>query len=335
MAQQPNNNVYPNLVSPPATPSYPQQPNYDGYAYSQGGSATVTVVGSSQVPQRPPAYYPQGSPVELDVNNVGYVHHPQQQSGGYDKLEELPFDDHPSASPSNGANEAGHHARVTPYGIENGNVSQEILSQDYHVTVTKWFSEAWVVYKQHWIVLGLLTLLQILVSSFLPHFGAILVYPLYFGVFIAVTHKIRHNGLNGELKYEHLLYGYLYILPLFLILLMCLVSITFGFILCIIPGFYAMIALAFAAPLFLEYHDQNVGLIGSMLLSVKVVNKHLCEMIFFLILNFLFGISGLLLLGVGVLLTLPMAQLATIMAFKDMFGLNPHKVPQVRFVICS
>jgi len=45
-------------------------------------------------------------------------------------------------------------------------------------------------------------------------------------------------------------------------------------------------------------------------------------------------LSGILLLGVGCLITFPMSQVVIVMAFKDLFGLNPHKVPQARFIVC-
>jgi hypothetical protein len=334
MQQQPNNNnVYPVMTAvpsaPPAYPSYPQQPPSEGYAFYPQQS----VPQNPQVPQRPAGIYPQGYPVEL---NTGYVPSQQSQHSSYDKLEELPFDEHshhPSSAPINEGMSAGP-VRVTPFGLENGTVSEEILAQDYQVTISKWFSDAWVVYKQHWIAFAVLTLFQLVVSGILPHIGPVLVYPLSYGIFIAVTHKIRHNGLMGEMKYDHLLYGYLYFLPMFLISILSVIVIFIGFFLCIIPGIYAIIALTFAIPIFLEYHDQHIGSIGSMLLSVKVINKHIVEMTLFLILNFLFMISGILLLGVGCLVTFPMSQIVLVMAFKDLFGLNPHKTTQARFTVC-
>jgi len=242
----------------------------------------------------------------------------QQQSFGYNKLPEE-------------VNQSG--VIVTPFGVESCNIAEEITAQDYEVNISKWYHDAWHIYKQHWIAFTIFTIFQIAVG-WLPYVGSVLSIPLSFGVFLAVTNKIRYNGPNGDMRYDHFLFGFLFLLPLLLIALFSFIIIGLGFLLCILPGFYALIVLSFSIPIFLEYHHQKVGMIGSMQLSVKVINKHLVEMALFFLVNFLFMLSGLLLLGVGLIITIPMSSITFALAFKDLFGLNPTKEQETSCVLC-
>lgn len=222
---------------------------------------------------------------------------------------------------------------ISPLALENGSVADEILAQDYEVNIRKWFGEAWAIYKQHWAAFTLFTVFLFAVA-FLPYIGRFILLPLLFGIFIAVTNKIRYNGMSGDLRYDHFLFGFLFYLPILALSLLETVIVIVGLLMCIVPGLYAIFALTFAIPVFLEYHDQRIGIIGSMLLSMKVLNKHLCEMILFLILNTLFSLSGLLLLGVGILITFPISSIVLVMCFKDLYGLNPRKEQTTRCVVC-
>jgi len=222
---------------------------------------------------------------------------------------------------------------VSQTGLERGAVADEILSQDYQINMPKWFSESWAIYKQHWIAFVLFTIFQLAVG-FLPYIGFFVTFPLTFGIFIAVTNKIRYNGLNGDMRYDHFLFGFLFIVPLLAMTLVEGFLISLGLLLCILPGLYAIVALAFAIPVFLEYHNQNIGIIGSMQLSTQVVNKHLLEVALFLLANAVFMACGFFALGVGLLITLPMGSINIALAFKDMFGLNSRKEQEKGCVLC-
>jgi len=222
---------------------------------------------------------------------------------------------------------------ISPFGGEKGCVVEEMAAIDYEVNIKKWFSDSWHIYKQHWIAFTIFTILQIAVN-FIPFIGRFLTIPLLFGVFLAVTNKIRANGPNGDMRYDHFVFGFLFLIPIALIGLLSLLLIAFGFVLCILPGLYALFALSFSIPIFLEFHGKKIGMIGSMILSVKIINKHLVEMIVFLIINSLLGISGILFLGVGLLVTLPLSSIVFTMAFRDIFGLNPTKEQENTCILC-
>jgi len=208
--------------------------------------------------------------------------------------------------------------------VDRGPIADDILAQDYEVNIPKWFAESWVIYKQHWLAFSLFTLFVVAIAC-LPHVGGLISIPLTVGTFIAVSNKIRYNGLTGDLNYQHFFYGVLFTIPLMLLVLLKFVIVFVGFLLCIVPGLYAMLALSFAIPVFVEYYRHKIGIVGSMMLSMNVVNKHLLEVCLFLIVNALFMIAGIFCLGIGALVTFPMGMINITLAFKDMFGLDPAK----------
>jgi len=217
--------------------------------------------------------------------------------------------------------------------LDKDNFQDLILSQEYQVNIRKWFSLSWNVYKQHWIAFVLFAIFHGAIL-FLPYLGYFLAFPLNVGIFLAVSNKIRFGDLNAPLKYDHFFYGFLYYIPILLISFFVGIFVIIGFFLCIIPGLYALIALSFSMMVFFEYHSLDIGLFGAMILSQRVVNKQFFEVTAFLIINFLLGISGLLLFGVGALVTVPLSQIMLVFAFRDIFGLNPQKVQTRTLVVC-
>jgi len=217
--------------------------------------------------------------------------------------------------------------------LNSQNFQELIMSQDYQLNIRKIFTLSWGVYKQHWLAFVLFTIFNFAVF-FLPYVGNLIGFPLGVGIFIAVCNKIRSGNVDGELKYDHLFFGFLFYIPLIFITLFSVIVYAIGLLLCIVPGVYAMFVLAFSVPVFLEYHIFDVGVIGAMILSQRVVNKHFIDVAAFLLVNFLFVIAGLLCFGVGGLITVPMGQINIVFAFREMFGINAQKIQEKRCVIC-
>jgi len=208
------------------------------------------------------------------------------------------------------------------------------------VNITKWFSDSWIVYKQHWwvfILYYVVAFLILLGLDFIPRVGGLFVYLLYppvcLGPQIAVLHKIRKN-IDAEIKYVHFLYGFFYFLPLLGIYVLRGFAVSIGLILCIIPGIYIALATMFSSLVFVEFHDQQVNIIRAMTLSITIVNKHLIEVFVFAVCNFLLALAGFLAFGVGALITVPLSSISVVFAFHDLFGLNAQKSEHGTCVVC-
>eukprot|EP01101_Sappina_pedata_P012175 TRINITY_DN8315_c0_g1_i1.p1 TRINITY_DN8315_c0_g1~~TRINITY_DN8315_c0_g1_i1.p1 ORF type:complete len:205 (-),score=76.04 TRINITY_DN8315_c0_g1_i1:3-617(-) len=202
---------------------------------------------------------------------------------------------------------------------------------DYQVAISKWFHESWAIYKQHWIAFSLYTLFVFAICA-IPYLD-LLAFPLFYGVFIAVSNKIRYNGMDGRMKYEHFLYGYLYFVPILLLFILQLIAIFVGILFLILPGIYFMFALSYSTLIFIEFHHQKIGILGAMRLSMLAYNKHVLEMTFFLLLNLIFSLSGSLFFGIGFLITYPMSCINIVVSFRDIFSLDINKIDSAKLVL--
>ena len=92
---------------------------------------------------------------------------------------------------------------------------------------------------------------------------------------------------------------------------------TIGFFLCVIPMIYTSVSWIFALPLVI---DRNLGFWDAMELSRKVVGKHWFIMFAFLLVIGLLAACGILACCVGVFVTMPIASIALLYAYEDIFG---------------
>lgn len=106
------------------------------------------------------------------------------------------------------------------------------------------------------------------------------------------------------------------------VLLLGIVSglLTFiGLILLVLPGIYLAVSYMLSLPLLL---DKNVDFWPAMETSRKLVGKKWWSFLLFGIVLALINFGGLLLLGVGLLVTIPWSYCAVAAAYEDIVGLN-------------
>jgi len=202
------------------------------------------------------------------------------------------------------------------------NVKDRLLQRDYEVTIGRWFDESWTLFSQNWGICVAFTLVYLLVYC-IPYVGPVVGLGLAPGFFIAGMHGIRPNG--GGFRGSPLFHGYLWYFPVLWIGILYMLAVMFGFILLIIPGFYFMIALSFSSMVYIEFRSEGLGIIDSMTVSRKVVGKHFCSILLFLILTYLMNVLGCLVFFVGLLVSIPVSSFMFVFAFRDMFGFSTHR----------
>jgi len=210
------------------------------------------------------------------------------------------------------------HETVQPEQHDPERIKEYLLAREYSLDVGRYIKESWAKYKECWWGFTGIFVLFALVSQ-IPYVGGLLAWPLMYGFFLAGAHSVR-NGT--PVQYPHLFNGYFFYGPLFVIQLLYGLAVAVGFVLLIIPGVWAFVALSFAAPLFLEYRGTGLKMMDCLKISYKVVNKNFCNVFGYMFIIAVFALSGILLLGVGALVTFPIAYISLVYAFDDMFGLN-------------
>jgi len=185
-----------------------------------------------------------------------------------------------------------------------------------------------------WGAFLILTLCGVLLSL-IPDIGFIfsMIADISFKVY--GLHVIRHRETKAEPFYSSKTYisGFYYFIPVLIMLILWGIAIFLGLLCFILPGLFLMFVCLFSEPLLLEYYDEQITFENVFRMSVKVASKHFWWMLAFQLLTILLAISGLLFLGVGVFVTIPVARLSVLVAFKDLYGLNPHRRPDGTFYL--
>lgn len=92
---------------------------------------------------------------------------------------------------------------------------------------------------------------------------------------------------------------------------------TLGYLVCVIPGIYVSVCWMFALPLVI---DRNLMFWDAMELSRKMVSKHWFIVFALLLVVGLLAACGALACCVGVFVTMPIATVAIMYAYEDIFG---------------
>jgi len=95
-----------------------------------------------------------------------------------------------------------------------------------------------------------------------------------------------------------------------------------GFFCLILPGLYLAVVWMFALILVI---DKRLDFWSAMELSRRMVTKHWFKVFGFFLVLLLMNLAGLLVCGIGVFFTAPIALAATVFAYEDIFGLARRK----------
>ena len=160
--------------------------------------------------------------------------------------------------------------------------------------------------------------LQVVLNA-IPYLGVVtsmaVSTPLLMGNFI-VSAKL----LQGQApEFRDFFTGFQFFVPLLLLSLVAGIFIGIGTVLLIIPGIYLAVAYLFASNLVV---DRRLDFWPAMELSRLTVNPRWFAYFAFLLLLSLLNLGGALLLGLGLLVTIPVSFGAVAAAYADIFGLQ-------------
>jgi uncharacterized membrane protein len=203
--------------------------------------------------------------------------------------------------------------------------------------------DAWRLYKQHWFVWSLAMLIVMICDGlingavhglvkggappgpggfrlFLPAAGALrfVVYTVVTGFFVGGMIRMASNQLRGRAPRIEDLFSVTDVwFDLLLVGLLCGAATALGMALCVIPGFIVFGVLMLAIPLVVEGRLPATGAVIQSWRALK--SQWLTATIFHVVLVVL-SVAGMLLCGIGVLLTGPIYSLSIALLFREFFG---------------
>jgi hypothetical protein len=198
-------------------------------------------------------------------------------------------------------------------------LAAQILARDYRIEIGRCISRGWELVKNDfWMFVGASFIGGLIASGAgIGPLGLIIGGPMMGGLYALYLKKIRGQPATFGDAFIGFTAAFV---PLMLTKIVATLLTVLGFVLCILPGIYLLVAWVFAVPLVM---DKRIDFWQAMELSRKVVSKHWWVMFGFLIVCALVMLLGVLVCCVGVLVATPVIQAALMYAYEDIFGVKP------------
>jgi hypothetical protein len=208
---------------------------------------------------------------------------------------------------------------ITPPAVNPEALAAEILARGYEVQCGDYIRKAWeLVKKDFWLLVGV-SFIGGLISAGggIPYIGPLIALviggAMRGGMCAFYLKKIR----GQEATFGDAFIGFsVAFVPLMLATIVSGLLECVGLLLCLIPGFYLMVAWCFTLPLVI---DKRLDFWPAMELSRKVVTKHWWAIFGFLILCFLLALGGFLCCCIGIFVASPVIEVAVMYAYEDIF----------------
>ena len=212
---------------------------------------------------------------------------------------------------------AGKAAAATPPPMVNAvnpdALAREIIARGYNVDFASCISRSWELLKRHfWLVVGTSFLVSLVMGT-VPFIGGV----LQGGLFLFFLKLIRTGKAEVGDGFSGFTVAFLH---LFLAGLVSSLLISLGFLVCIVPGIYLVVAWAFAL---LLVADKKLDFWPAMELSRRVVTFRWWQLFALLLVNFLLMTAGFFACIVGSFITFPITVGAVAYAYEDIFCARP------------
>lgn len=199
---------------------------------------------------------------------------------------------------------------------------EKLINEGYEVEPSKYLKEGWELFKSRpgeFIVFTIILAVVTAVLSKLDFIGTLAstaVTPVLYAGFIIVVFMLLRGQ---EVQFGDFFKGYNYFLPLFLASIVMSLLVTIGTFLLVLPGIYLIVSYMFVSMLIVDYHMEFWQ---AMETSRKIVTKNWFSLFVFALILFVINLLGMLALGIGLLVTLPLSVCSICVAYRDIVGLH-------------
>lgn len=186
-------------------------------------------------------------------------------------------------------------------------------------TPGRWIGAGWGIVKAdlgNYVLITVMALLLAMVGSF------IVAGPLIAGLFISV----RRRMLEGRTDLGDLFAGFSLFIDAFLVFILVSIFALIGLVFLVLP---ALVVITLYLLSFAFLADRKLSFWDAMEASRKLVLQDLLGWTLFVILLIMLNVLGLMLAGVGVLITIPVTAGAVAAAYRDVVGFS-YRPPEAR-----
>ncbi len=192
------------------------------------------------------------------------------------------------------------------------------IAEKQNINMSRWISKSWdIVFSDlgNFVLISLIYILVIAVVSTTVIGDILVIGPLTVGFYVAINKKIK----GAKFEINDLAKGFQFFVSAFLSSVIISFFIAVGFILLIIPGI-VISALYMFTPLFIA--EQNLDFWAAMEASRELAKKHLFDLTVFVFLLYIINFVGIILCGIGILITIPLCYTAIALAYDQLVGIK-------------
>jgi len=221
---------------------------------------------------------------------------------------------------------------IPPVRSASPQIPESLLARDYRLEIGSCLRRGWgLVKSDFWPTVGVTLLVLALMETaciMLANLGeavkgtefgfsviqCLITGPMLGGLSFYFLGKIRRERATVETAFVGFSKRFLHS---FLANLVTAVLVGCGIMLFIVPGIYLLVAWVFTQTLVI---DQGLDFWTAMAVSRKIIHKHWWKMLLFLIVLGALWLVGLLCLGIGIFVAVPISIAAFMYAYEDIFG---------------
>jgi uncharacterized membrane protein len=195
------------------------------------------------------------------------------------------------------------------------------VNASFSLNVREYLAQAWNMFKEHageFVGFTLVIFVASAVSSRISAAGSLIISAVaasfYAGYAIAAFRLLTGQSF----QFSDFFKGFNYFLPLFLAGLAGGFLVGVGLILLLVPGIYLAVCYMFTTFLIIDY---RMDFWQAMETSRRIISKHWFTFFGFFLILFAINFLGVLALGIGTFVTIPVSACATAIAYKELMGL--------------
>lgn len=192
--------------------------------------------------------------------------------------------------------------------------TSEQIKNGYPVRIEAWISRGWELFRKRTDFFVLFTLVFFICCS-IPLANVLIYQPLAAGFLIATFYLAS----GKQLIFEDFFEGFRHFAGLLLFTILSAVLIFIGLLALLVPGIYLAIGYIFT-PFYIIFARMDFW--EAMESSRKLVHREWFSIFAFVIVLALVNVLGLLALGIGLLITVPLTYCALYAAFDDIVGVS-------------
>lgn len=209
---------------------------------------------------------------------------------------------------------------------------ESIVSREYNFNLGQYLGRGFEIFKAFALPFVGFTLLVIVISATLSFIlpaplgsgedggGGNLVSNILSPILMAGYYIVAFQiARNRPTSFSDFFKGFNRFLPIILLSLVSGLLTLLGVVLLIIPGLYLAVSYVFGLPLLL---DKGIDFWPALETSRKLITKKWFSFFIFMIVLVIINFAGILLVGLGLLVTIPWSICSIVAAYEDIVGLN-------------